>query len=347
MGPIQILLILLAAQWAVCWWLVARLRWYSDAGVSSVDPAEVSVIIPARNEAHNLPKLLGALSDQPVPPMEVIVMDDGSDDGTATVARKLGAIVAEPGELPEGWLGKAWACSRGAMLARGKWLLFLDADTWFEPGGLEKLLATHRSGALAVIPCHVVRKPYEELSAFFNLLMALGTVPQGLAGQCLLISREDYDSVEGHGAVRFKVLENVNLAPILRCAGVSTSCMVGKDLISFRMYPEGLRELMEGWTKGFAAGATSTPKETIILISVWISALIGAAIVPFLNPWGILLYLLFVVQLGWMLRKVGSFSWLTALIYPVPLSFYLIVFVRSLGRAGKNATWKGRKIHDL
>lgn len=347
MGPLQILLILLAAGWVVCWRLAARLRWHAASGTSQVDPAEVSIIIPARNEAHNLPKLLGALSDQPVRPMEVIVMDDGSDDGTAAVARELGAIVEVPGELPEGWRGKAWACSRGAMVARGKWLLFLDADTWFEPGGLAKLLASHRSGALAVIPRHVVRKPYEELSAFFNLLMVLGTLPQGLAGQCLLISREDYDSVGGHGAVRSKVLENVNLAPILRSSGAITSSMVGQDLISFRMYPEGLRELMEGWTKGFAAGAASTPKRTILLIAVWFSALIGAAIVPFFHPWGNLLYLLFAMQLGWMLRRVGNFSWITALIYPVPLSFYLIVFIRSLGRAGKDVRWKGRKIHDL
>ena len=232
-------------------------------------------------------------------------------------------------------------------MARGKWLLFLDADTWFEPGGLEKLLAFHPTGALAVIPRHLVRKPYEELSAFFNLLMALGTVPQGLAGQCLLISREDYDSVGGHSSVRSKVLENVNLAPILRSDGVSTSSVVGQNLISFRMYPEGVRELVEGWTKGFAAGAASTPKQTILLIALWISALIGATIVPFLHPWGILLYLLFAMQLGWMLRKVGNFSWLTALFYPVSLLFYLIVFVRSLGKAGKDATWKGRKIHDL
>ncbi len=100
----------------------------------------LSVIIPARNEAHNLPTLLGSLAAQSVRPCEILVVDDGSTDRTAEVARELGARVIASEPLPEGWRGKTWACHQGAQAATGELLCFVDADTWFEPGGLARIL---------------------------------------------------------------------------------------------------------------------------------------------------------------------------------------------------------------
>ena len=169
----------------------------------------LTIIIPARNEEHNLPVLLRSLNAQETRPAEVIVVDDGSTDRTATIARELGArVIASQQPLPEGWRGKTWACHQGAQAARGERLLFLDADTWFEPGGLDKILAAHVSGAFSVGPYHVVHRPYEQLSLFFNINMTAGTVPGGLFGQMLLVDRDSYRTVGGHETVKGRILEN-------------------------------------------------------------------------------------------------------------------------------------------
>jgi 4,4'-diaponeurosporenoate glycosyltransferase len=316
-----------------------------DPPPASGEPPEpllsrLSLIIPARNEAHNLPRLLDSIRAQPAPPFEVLVVDDASTDATASVATAHGATVVPSLPLPDGWRGKPWACHQGALAAKGELVLFLDADCWFQPGGLDRILSRYHSGALSVAPYHAVEKPYEELSAFFNLIMVASTTGHGLFGQMLLVDRASYDQAGGHHEVKGRVLENLRLAAFYRAAGVSVSSFPGRGMLAFRMYPEGITSLIEGWTKGFASGASETPRAAVILVALWITGLMLALISL---PWTTLPYLAFALQFGVMLRRVGSFSWLTALLFPVALSFYLAVFVRSLRRSGKEVTWKGRE----
>lgn len=305
---------------------------------------ETSIIIPARNEEHNLPVLLRSINAQSSRPLEVIVVDDGSTDRTAAVARELGAVVIASQPLPDGWRGKTWACHQGAQAARGELLLFLDADTWFEPDGLAKILANYSGGALSVGPYHAVRQPYEQLSAFFNLVMTAGTVPGGLFGQMLLVDRESYRRVGGHAAVQGRTLENFFLAGLFREAGVPVRSVTGKGMLAFRMYPNGLRELVEGWTKGFASGAGQTPKARLLLIVAWmIGLMLPVVLLPF-TVWAAVAYALCAAHVGWVSRQVGAFRWYAAALYPVPLIFFFAVFTRSALRSGKQVTWKGRAI---
>jgi len=307
----------------------------------------VSVIIPARDEAHNLPTLLRSLSESSVRCEEIIVVDDGSTDGTAEVAREYGATVIASESVPDGWRGKTWACHQGARQASGKRLLFLDADTWFETDGLNRALAGHRSGAFSVGPFHAVQDAYEDLSLFFNLAMNLGTLPDGLFGQMLLVDRDSYGRVGGHEAVKGKILENVWLAEAFRQAGVTVGSAPGRNVFSFRMYPNGWRDLVEGWTKGFASGANRTPGSTLVLIVLWMIGLMlapmGGVMTGELLPWAAL-YALCAVQLGWFGRRVGAFRLVSVLFYPVPLIFFFAVFFWSAMRSQKTVTWKGRKI---
>ena len=94
------------------------------------DSIEVSVIIPARNEEANLQRCLQSLVAQTAPPLELIVVDDHSTDRTRSIAQSFPTVrVLEADPLPDGWSGKSNACWTGAKLAKGKWLLFTDADT--------------------------------------------------------------------------------------------------------------------------------------------------------------------------------------------------------------------------
>ena len=334
--------------WGAGWVLLARLR--TSGGKLRVQGLETmpSIIVPARNEETNLPTLLHSITSQSSKPLEVIVVDDDSTDHTAEVTRQFGARVVKAQPLPDGWRGKAWACHQGAAAATGRLLLFLDADTWFEPDGLGKILAAYDGGAFSVGPFHAVWRAYENLSLFFNVNMTAGTVPDGLFGQMLLVDRESYERVGGHEAVRGRILENCFLAERFRGAGIPVQGLAGQGLLSFRMYPNGLRELVEGWTKGFAAGAGQTPRGVLLLLVGW---MFGLMLVPLVwvvagNSWAWAgLYLLCAAQAGWLARRIGSFSWWAALMYPVPLVFFFIVFGRSVLRGGKQVVWKGRRIH--
>ena len=342
----MMLILIALALWSAGFVLMGRLRGRPGTQGAGLAPS-VSVIIPARNEERNLPALLRSLVSQPLKPREILVVDDGSTDQTAATAQQFGAVVIPSRPLPDGWRGKTWACHQGAQAATGDLLLFLDADTWFEPNGLGRLLAGHTGGAFSVGPFHRVRTWYEELSLFFNLVMTASTVPEGLFGQLLLVDRASYRRVGGHEAVRGRILENFRLAGLFRAAGISVSSACGQGVFAFRMYPNGLRELVEGWTKGFASGAGQTPRGTLLLVVAWLTGLMQPAILWLAAGNGFrlgVLYLLCAAQVTWFSRRVGAFRWYTGLLYPVPLTFFFAVFAYSAMRSGRTVHWKGRDI---
>jgi 4,4'-diaponeurosporenoate glycosyltransferase len=115
-----------------CLWRLPR----CPPAPSERDGLQVSVIIPARNEQRRIAPLLESLGRQIRPAQEILVVDDGSIDGTAGVARDLGAAVITAPPKPDGWTGKTWACWTGSREAHGELLVFLDADTVLEPDGL-------------------------------------------------------------------------------------------------------------------------------------------------------------------------------------------------------------------
>jgi len=359
-----ILLMIAIALWAAGWVVLGRVKLCgSDDPGKTISAAQLSIIIPARNEEQNLPALLRSLGAQAIRPREIIVVNDASTDRTAEIAQQLGARIVNSLPLPEGWRGKTWACHQGAQAATGDLFLFLDADTWFETDGLRRVLAEFQAaggGVLSVAPHHVVRAFHEQFSAFFNLVMLAGTgaftlrgdslAPRGLLGQFMLIERAAYRRAGGHEVVKGRILENFWLAEPLRAAGVPLRCRGGRGVFAFRMYPQGWREVVDGWTKGFASGAGQTPLPILLLIVAWMSGLMTAPLRLALGNQPLLwlgAYALGAAQVAWMLRRVGTFHWSAALFYPVPLIFYFVVFARSLRRSrGKHSVgWKGRRIH--
>ena len=359
-----LLLTVTLALWAAGWLVLGRGRGCGlGAGDKSNTAERLSIIIPARNEEQNLPTLLRSLAAQAIRPCEIIVVNDASTDRTAEVAQEHGARVVNSQPLPEGWRGKTWACHQGAQAANGELFLFLDADTWFEPDGLRRVLMEFQAaggGALSVAPHHAVRAFHEQFSAFFNLVMLAGTAaftlrgdrlaPLGLLGQFMLIERAAYERVGGHEAVKGRILENFWLAEQLRTAGVPLRCRGGQGVFAFRMYPQGWREVVDGWTKGFASGAGQTPLPILLLVVAWMFGLMTAPLGLALGSqplWWVAAYGLCAAQVAWLLRRVGTFHWGTALLYPAPLVFYFAVFARSVSRARNKQTvaWKGRQIH--
>ncbi|WP_160879518.1 glycosyltransferase [Nocardioides flavescens] len=369
-------LLLLLATAAGVHWLRGSLHSLRETRAPGL-ARTVSVVVPARDEEARLPVLLASLARLDPAPAEVVVVDDGSRDATARIAREAGATVLTLHGPPSGWTGKAWACHQGASAARGDLLLFLDADTELEPGALGGLLTTYAArpqGLLSVQPFHVVRRGYEQLSAYFNAVSLLASGGFGARpprrpmafGPVLLTSKADWVAAGTHAAVRAEVLDDVALARAYDRVGLPVRCLVGGRAARMRMYPAGPRQLIEGWTKNFASGAAATSPLPAAAVTGWVAAhhavavgaltwlvglLSGAPADPDVptsvvaTAW-VLAWAGVAAQLRSVLRRIGSFAWWTWLLFPVTLLAFDLVFARSVLLTGVRGSvrWRGRAV---
>jgi 4,4'-diaponeurosporenoate glycosyltransferase len=360
--PAAVVLMLLWSLGFYLMWQIPAL----ECSAAGEDPRSVSVIIPARDEGQRIRPTLAALYRQTYSQLETIVVDDHSSDDTVNVAGQLGARVLQGLDLPPGWTGKNWACWQGAQRARGDLLLFLDADVRLEQNAVRCLTSTFQGtgGMVSVEPYHVTERPYEELSAFFNLVRMAslnafvprgrGIEPAGAYGPCLLCDRDDYLRLGGHRheRVRGAILESIPLAQLFQDHSLPVRCFGGRGIISFRMYPGGLKQLIEGWSKGFGSGALATRLPFLVLTIAWITGCFGAFVNPIRaaalrSPGALVLvaiYGLYAAQIWWMLHRIGSFRRLTAMLYPIPLIFFALLMLRSLFMTYvlRRVSWRGR-----
>jgi 4,4'-diaponeurosporenoate glycosyltransferase len=330
----------------------------------------VSIIIPARNEEHRLPPLLESLRRQNYNNFELIVVDDQSDDQTGKIATAAGAMIIRTERLEDSWIGKSYACWSGAEAASGTNLVFLDADTRLETSNsLSQIVRTFQemgsSGILSFQPYHQVNKLYESLSALFNIIVIAGMNcfsywqnhfrPAGSFGPCIVVNRNEYFALGGHKKISDAVMDDLALGSLYLDNQLQAQNCGGRDLISFRMYPEGFRQLFEGWTKSFGTASASTHPLVFAMIIAWISggfSTIAIMIRSIMNSspvWlgvsavTIILYmLLFIFQA----RRAGNFQIISLIVYPVHYIFFTILFMWSLFRTKvlHTVNWRGRKI---
>ena len=172
---------LIIVGWLLGWvllWRMPKLRAPRRDGTES----RISVVIPVRNEVDRIPLLLASLERQRRRPHQVIVVDDGSDDGSASAVRAfpwVELVTASP--VPPGWTGKSWACETGAHRADGDLLVFLDADVVLGADALDQLVATWSDvgGLVSVQPLHRTERPFESLSLMFNVVAVMGLAVRG------------------------------------------------------------------------------------------------------------------------------------------------------------------------
>jgi 4,4'-diaponeurosporenoate glycosyltransferase len=340
---------------------------FCDGSGDSVSCSDISIIIPAYNEERALPPLLRSLTGQSCSPAEIIVVDDRSTDKTVEAAAQFDVKIVQTPPRPEGWNGKTWACWSGAQAATGDRFLFVDADTRFEHDGLARLSAQHRrmNGMVSIEPYHTVYSSYEQLSALFNAVTYAGInaftplgrrlAPSGGFGPCIICTKDDYFALDGHRRVKHSVLENMALGNAFQQRGIALSCYGGRGTLSFRMYPDGFMSMSAGWAKSFAVGAGYTRRWMTLLILLWISGLFTAASAPLhcllyttasvtLFHWG--LYITAAIQLYWIFSRIGNFSPAAALLFPLDLLFFTVVFARSGIDTWirKKTSWKGKNV---
>lgn len=263
--------------------LIVNLRMVEKATPSRVHPTGlewVSVLVPARNEARNICRCLESLLAQDYPLMEVLVLDDGSTDETpeivAEMARRDPRLRLIPGQpLPPGWTGKNFACHQLAREARGRWLLFTDADTVHHPQTVSWALTAakeNRADLVTMVPRAVTHTFGEQLLLPIIPFGILGLFPLALGarlripaltmaiGTFMLFRRETYERIGGHAAVRGEIAEDVVLARRVRRHGGRMALLDGAEHLDVHFY----RGFWESW-HGLAKSAFAALEYRLLL----------------------------------------------------------------------------------
>ncbi|HXE90561.1 MAG TPA: glycosyltransferase family 2 protein [Terriglobales bacterium] len=324
---------------------------------------EVSVIVPARNEEACLGRCLESLVRQEGVEFEVLVVDDGSTDRTREIAAGFGDVrLLEADPLPSGWSGKSNALATGVRQARGRWLLFTDADTVHRPGSLRRALheaQEHGAALLSYSPEQEVQGFWEralmpvvfaELAATYRPKEVSDPKSEDAAanGQYLLIAREAYDAVGGHTAVSGTLLEDVALARAVKKAGFRLRFRYGGDAVRTRMY-RTLGQMWEGWTKNLAALFPNplwlAATRTLEFLALAGGALASIRLVPrFAEGW-LALAATAALWLNFALRiRRAHFPWLANGVAAAGLPIFALLLANSFihYKLRRNVTWKGR-----
>lgn len=339
---------------------------------------ELSVIIPARNEERTLPTCLASLLAQSEPGFalgqqwELILINDASTDRTREIAIEAAAshhgvilLDAPPLDLSDrgGFTGKNNACWIGARAARGKYLLFTDADTIHETNDLSRSLREadkHKAALLSYSPRQLVTGFWQRavMPLVFSELASVYPSNQvndparSLAaanGQFLLMERDAYFAVGGHRAVGKDILEDVALANNVKRSKRTIRFRYAPEALSTRMY-RTTSDMIEGWTKNLAV---LFPKP--IALALWrildLALFIGLPVLAlgifWLVPWQRIAILLIWVRTAWRFySRVARSNFppfdVAISLLGVPLFVYLLVRSVVNHRIKKNVVWKGR-----
>ena len=273
-----ILLLLLAfaaASWTVWFFLSRReaaripLLRRKNNRLEPHEMPRVTICVPARNEEDNIAECLRSVLAIDYPRFDVIVVDDRSTDRTPMILDELAAsdprlTVIHNTETPDGWTGKCYALYVAAARTEAPWLLFLDADTRHHPQCLRVCLREIHDYHVDVLTpvCGFDAPTFWEKILMPPCSMSLMNCVQGrhtnrpespagfLNGQFFLISREAYDAVGGHEAVRAHLLEDVAFARAIKKAGIPIRLAWGREILRVRMFTS-LRKMLIGWSRIF------------------------------------------------------------------------------------------------
>ncbi len=373
---------------ALFWWAAALVSFLKAKDTrfrihpSSEDglfEAVVSVVVPARNEEANIAECVDAILRQNIRDLRVVVVNDGSTDGTAQRLEtlsdsRLSVVTSSADEaLPTGWLGKPWACQRGGERAlQGaplpEFLVFVDADVRLQNGALAALVQysrTHSLGLLSVMGTLTMTSFWEWTiqPAVVGLILAGNDLakindPQRrperpLAnGQLMVFARDEWRNVGGHGAVKGEIIDDVGMAAKVTASGGRYHLVFGPRLFSCRMY-SSFDEIWNGWTKNIFEGmgaSWAAVSFLVLFVCIGVLAPYGVAIsniflADTLQLIASLAAVLGMISTRWQLdRRFGQNPW-RAWSLPIGWAVLALMAVRSGFRYQSGQTvWKGRVV---
>ncbi len=323
----------------------------------------VSILIPARNEEDTIAELLHSTLQQSYSHYELFVMDDQSDDQTCSVVealsqknQKINLLRGKP--LPEGWVGKNWACSQLAQQARGEVLLFLDADVRLSSHALEAALYHMQTNEVVMLSCF----PTQKIGSLGEWLIVplmnwllLSMLPlkvvifsykslTAVNGQFILFDKSAYNALGGHKAVFDQVVEDMEIARKFKEDKYRIMTLLGHDSITCTMY-NGFREAYRGFSKNFYPGFNVAPLTFMCILAVLMLVFFVPFILVFFN--GHFIWLILIMLLGRSLVSLLSRQnpLINVLLHPLQMIAMFTIGVNSLyWTLNGKGVWKGRKI---
>jgi chlorobactene glucosyltransferase len=337
----------------------------------------ISVLVPARNEAHNIEACLSTLLNQEYEPYEVLVLDDQSEDGTGEIINRIS--LANPSlkvlrglPLPEGWVGKPWACHQLFEAAKGELFLFTDADTRHHPSAIKDAAAALESMKLSFLsgfPRQDLGTWGERLGIPMLIFIIFSLLPLPLArrlplswlsaavGQFILIRRDAYERVGGHAAVKNTSVEDFALARLVKAHRLRWDFMDLTARVRCRMY-HTFAELFNGISKNLLAVYNGNflvfSLTWLWMVYLFVQPLVGLSAALAGRPINGFSPLLGIVAVGisfilwWLNNRRFHLPLVQAFLYPVTALLYLAMVVRVAGGRylGKPQQWKGRDLPD-
>jgi hopene-associated glycosyltransferase HpnB len=335
----------------------------ADLTSATGDLAEISVLIPARNEEAGIGRTLSALQVQGQD-LQVFLIDDQSNDQTRERAKAVGLknlTVIEGRELPNGWIGKLWALEQGRKLVTSRLLLLLDADIELAPGilaALHKKLVTKNLDLVSIMATLRTDHFWEKWLApafvfFFKIIypFSRGNNSESrlgvAAGGCILLRTEMLATIGGFEAIRDAVIDDCALAQKLKDAGGRTWIGLSRSVKSHRSYPD----LPTVWAMVSRTAYTQLRYSVLMLLATTCSMLI-----VFWSPF------LTITTTSWPLKVLAFLGWccmiavylptvrfyrlspLWTLTLPIIAILYLLMTWSSAIEywKGRRSVWKGR-----
>jgi glycosyltransferase involved in cell wall biosynthesis len=328
--------------------------------------ANVSVLIPARNEEENIAQIIGDLLKDQKHILEILVYDDESDDQTSQrvqeIAQKDCRVGLIPSQtLPSNWLGKNRACHQLAQQARGKYFLFLDADVRIKPELIGRMLYKIQSKNLklvSIFPKQNMHSLGEWLTVPLMNQILLSLLPLPLVektkhsslaaanGQFMLFEGETYKKILPHQLVKGEKVEDIAIARLYKEQQLKTACLASEQGVSCRMYENGQQSI-----QGFSKNVTHFFGNSALLASIyWILNLPGLIFVLLMGSSTQSLLLVLSLVLNRMLIAITSHQNLikNLLLYiPQQISLGWIIIQAIKNQKNKSFQWKGRNISSL
>lgn len=344
----------------------------SPAADGSTRPDRVSILIPARDEEDHIEATVrSALAQEGLTDLEVLVLDDGSQDATADLVaaiaatdRRLRLISGGDDAVPAGWLGKPWACARLAEAASGDVLVFVDADVLLTSHAVRALVATLRDHGLALVAPYPHQQSVTWLERLVQPLVtwswaatmpvrwaetSLRTSLSAANGQLIALDAVAYRDAGGHGAVRGEVLEDIALMRAIKRSGRHAATVDGSQLASCRMY-DSPAAVVDGYAKSLWA-AFDGPAGSAAVLSLLTTAYVVPAVAAVAAPSartraiGVAGYAAGVISRAMVAHRTGERVLPDALAHPASIAAFTALSAISWARHRRGTnTWKGRAV---
>ncbi len=364
---------------AIIWLAILFLPWRpyltkevleADTSVKDPDLSDITVLIPARNEAQVIKKTLGFLKDQGKG-LKIILIDDESVDGTAEKAKEAGIAnlyILKGKPLPDGWAGKIWALEQGFRLVNTPYLLIMDADIYLRKGiilALKNKMLNNGYDLVSLMAVLSMKRVWEKVLIpsfvyFFKLLYPFSLCNRkdlpfaAAAGGCMFTKKRVIEHIGGFESIKNEIIDDCALAKRIKQKGYSTWIGLTHSVISAREY-KGLSDI---WNM-VARSAFTQLNYSFLLLALCTIALISSFVFPFL---GIIsgriigLLISFLALSAMMLSYIPILDFyklnrIWALTLPVSGILYLMMTWSSALRylSGKRSVWKGRvySVNDI